>query len=106
MPLYITSDSCLLCDVTIASPVFVHRRQHHLIPFRKAQLNPCTVSCFHSISDLECSLCLTPVSNRGMLHALRGKKALFFGYLYVQHAVYSNSYLKHSWTGETFLNFP
>jgi len=36
--LYISSDSCLLCDVTIASPVFVHRGQHHLTPFPKGTI--------------------------------------------------------------------
>jgi len=38
MPLYVTSDSCLLCDVTIASPVFDHRGQHHLISLPKGTI--------------------------------------------------------------------
>jgi hypothetical protein len=32
------SDSCLHYDVIVASPIFVHRGQHHLIPFSKGTI--------------------------------------------------------------------
>ena len=38
MSLCSASASCLHCDVTIASTVFVHRGQHHLIPFSKGTI--------------------------------------------------------------------
>jgi hypothetical protein len=38
MSLRVTSDSCLLCEIIIASPVFAHRGQHRLIPFPKGTI--------------------------------------------------------------------